>query len=473
MQETVKGEFWFVVGSVAFYGDESIQIVETQALEIIDSLNKQNLPYTIKFKGVLKSSDHIVNIMKEANYDNNVLGVMSWMHTFSPAKMWIKGMKLLQKPVVHIATQFNEKLPWDTIDMDFMNLNQSAHGDREYGYIMKRLNMQNRIVFGHWEQPQFIKSVKHWMIGVVGYYASKNVKVVRFGDNMRNVADTEGDKIEAHIRFGWEVDYYGVGDLVEAISNVSEADVDILMSEYREKYDFDFRNNSEAFFIKQLRYQAKIEHALLSFMSRHGYNAISTNFEDLTGLDQLPGFAIQRLNEKGIGFAGEGDWKTAALDRILKVMANNKKTGFMEDYTYNFEVDNEYIFQSHMLEVDPTLSATKPTIQVNPLGIGGKSDPARMVFRGTTGMGYVVGMTDMRYDFEILVNEVTAIDTQQSAPQLPVAQVTWIPKPNFYDGIQQWLELGGNHHTVVTFAVELDSITELFRLLKITPKIIR
>src|SRR5699024_7947367 len=374
-----KREFWFIVGSQHLYGEETLNQVRKHAKKILSCRNKHaELPYPLIFKEVVTTADEITSLMKEVNYQDQVAGVITWMHTFSPAKMWIHGTKLLQKPLLHLATQFNKEIPWETIDMDYMNLNQSAHGDREYGFINARLRKNNKIVVGHWTDKATRKDISDWMISAVGFNESHNIKVARFGDNMRNVAVTEGDKVEAAIQFGWTVDYYGIGDLVEEMSKVTSKEIESTYEECQSLYDFDYGDNSPEYFEVHVKEQIKIEIALRRFLNAGGYTAFTTNFEDLHGMKQLPGMAVQRLNAEGYGFAGEGDWKTAALDRLMKVMSNNTATGFMEDYTYNLTAGNEYILQSHMLEVDPTMAETKPRVVVHPLGIGGKEDPARL-----------------------------------------------------------------------------------------------
>lgn len=328
-------EFWFVVGSQHLYGEEALREVKKHAQEMVDELNENGqLPYPIRLQELAVTADTITKIMKEVNYREEVAGVITWMHTFSPAKMWIRGTKLLQKPLLHLATQYNESIPWKTIDMDFMNLNQSAHGDREYGFINARLNKQNKIVVGYWKRPEIQKEIADWMDVAVAYNESFGIKVARFGDNMRNVGVTEGDKVEAQIQFGWTVDYFGIGDLVQVIDRVSDEEVEQLFEEYKELYTFDYGDYEEKTWEEHVKVQAQQEIGIRRFLEEGGYNAFTTNFEDLYGMKQLPGLAVQRLMAEGYGFAGEGDWKTAAIDRLLKIMTRGKDTGFMEDYTY-------------------------------------------------------------------------------------------------------------------------------------------
>ncbi|RAI80660.1 L-arabinose isomerase [Macrococcoides goetzii] len=449
-----KQKFWFVVGSQHLYGEEALTQVKENAQKIVNHLNKSELSFEVELYDELAvTADTITKIMKEVNYQDDVQGVITWMHTFSPAKMWIRGTKLLQKPLLHLVTQFNEDIPWDTIDMDYMNLHQSAHGDREYGYINKRLGINNKVIVGYWKDEHVIKDIEEWMNVAYAYNESFNIKVARFGDNMRNVAVTDGDKIEAQIKFGWTVDYYAIGDLVALVEQVSEEEVNNLLEEYREKYDFELRDIAENDFIASVKEQIKYEVAIEKFLIQGGYSAFTSNFEDLYGMKQLPGLAVQRLNEKGFGFAGEGDWKTAALDRFMKIIAKNEATGFMEDYTYNMSKGNELILGSHMLEVDPTLSNEKPKIVVQPLGIGGKDDPARMVFDGKTGEGIVATLIDDGDDFKLIINDIEAVSVAEKAPKLPVARVIWKVKPDFKNGVKQWIENGGGHHTVLSLKV--------------------
>ena len=453
-------EFWFVVGSQHLYGEEALEEVKVHARDMVKKLNDSGkLPYPLVFQEDLAvSADSITKLMKEINYRDEVAGVITWMHTFSPAKMWIRGTKLLQKPLLHLATQYNESIPWSTIDMDFMNLNQSAHGDREYGFINARLKKNNEIVVGHWENNTVQERIGSWMDVAVAYNESFNIKVARFGDNMRNVGVTEGDKVEAQIQFGWTVDYFGIGDLVEVVNQITDEEVNKLFEDYEKLYDFDYTGYDKEIWEKHVKIQARYEIAIKRFLDEGGYTAFTSNFEDLHGMDQLPGLAVQRLMAQGYGFAGEGDWKTAALDRFLKIMSHNQDTGFMEDYTYELGQGQEAILQSHMLEVDPSLAVNKPKILVAPLGIGGKEDPARLVFDGKAGEGVVVSMADFGTHYKLLINEVEAFEPTEDAPQLPVARVMWKVKPNFQEGVKTWIQTGGGHHTVVSLTVTSDQV---------------
>ncbi|HAP9904462.1 TPA: L-arabinose isomerase [Enterococcus faecium] len=467
-------EFWFVVGSQHLYGEEALREVNKHAQEMVDELNENGqLPYPIRLQELAVTADTITKIMKEVNYREEVAGVITWMHTFSPAKMWIRGTKLLQKPLLHLATQYNESIPWKTIDMDFMNLNQSAHGDREYGFINARLNKQNKIVVGYWKRPEIQKEIADWMDVAVAYNESFGIKVARFGDNMRNVGVTEGDKVEAQIQFGWTVDYFGIGDLVQVIDRVSDEEVDQLFEEYKELYTFDYGDYEEKTWEEHVKVQAQQEIGIRRFLEEGGYNAFTTNFEDLYGMKQLPGLAVQRLMAEGYGFAGEGDWKTAAIDRLLKIMARGKDTGFMEDYTYELASGQEAILESHMMEVDPTLAATKPRIVVSPLSMGDREDPARLVFDGKAGEGVVVSMADFGTHYKLLINEVEAFEPTTEAPNLPVARVLWKTKPNFHEGVHSWIQAGGGHHTVVSLNLTTDQIETWAKLVELETVVIR
>lgn len=467
-------EFWFVVGSQHLYGEEALREVKKHAQEMVDELNENGqLPYPIRLQELAVTADTITKIMKEVNYREEVAGVITWMHTFSPAKMWIRGTKLLQKPLLHLATQYNESIPWKTIDMDFMNLNQSAHGDREYGFINARLNKQNKIVVGYWKRPEIQKEIADWMDVAVAYNESFGIKVARFGDNMRNVGVTEGDKVEAQIQFGWTVDYFGIGDLVQVIDRVSDEEVDQLFEEYKELYTFDYGDYEEKTWEEHVKIQAQQEIGIRRFLEEGGYNAFTTNFEDLYGMKQLPGLAVQRLMAEGYGFAGEGDWKTAAIDRLLKIMARGKDTGFMEDYTYELASGQEAILESHMMEVDPTLAATKPRIVVSPLSMGDREDPARLVFDGKAGEGVVVSMADFGTHYKLLINEIEAFEPTTEAPNLPVARVLWKTKPNFHEGVHSWIQAGGGHHTVVSLNLTTDQIETWAKLVELETVVIR
>ncbi|MFZ2352329.1 L-arabinose isomerase [Paucilactobacillus nenjiangensis] len=461
-------KFWFAVGSQHLYGEEQLKSVENDAREIVDKLNASGkLPYKIEFKLVATTAASITQFMKDANYDDSVAGVITWMHTFSPAKNWIRGTKLLQKPLLHLATQFLNKIPYETIDFDYMNLNQSAHGDREYGYINARLGIKNKIVMGWWGDEDVQEQIASWQDVAVTFEESQKLKVVRFGDNMRNVAVTEGDKVSAQIKFGWTVDAYGVGDLVEEINKVSDEDVNNKYEDLQKEYDYVIGDNDPAKFESSVKYQLRQYFALKAFMDRNGYTAFVTNFEDLFGLEQLPGLAAQLLMEEGYGFGAEGDWKTAALTRLLKIMAHNKQTAFMEDYTLEFQKGKEAILGSHMLEVDPSIASDKPRVEVHPLDIGGKDDPARLVFSGSEGDGVDVTVSDMGDDFKMISYDVKANVPEKDTPFLPVAKQLWTPKAGLQAGATEWIRNGGGHHTVFSLAItgeQLQDLADLFDL---------
>ena len=474
MLEEKKKEFWFVVGSQHLYGEEALQTVKNNAAVIVESLNNSGkLPYPLVLQELAVTPDTITKIMKEVNYRDEVAGVITWMHTFSPAKMWIRGTKLLQKPLLHLATQFNESIPWATIDMDFMNLNQAAHGDREYGFINARLKKNNKVVVGYWERENVQTQIAEWMDVAVAYNESFSIKVARFGDNMRNVAVTEGDKVEAQIQFGWTVDYYGIRDLVDYVDAVADEEVDALFNEYKDLYDFDYGDYEQGKWEAHVKVQARQEIGIRRFLEAGGYTAFTSNFEDLHGLQQLPGLAVQRLMAEGYGFAGEGDWKTAAIDRLMKIMSHNIDTGFMEDYTYEMAEGREAILQSHMLEVDPGLAVNKPKILIAPLSMGNREEPARLVFDGKAGDGVVVSMADFGTHYKLLVNEVVAFEPTEAAPNLPVARVLWEVKPNFHDGIRAWIEAGGGHHTVVSLSLSTDQILAWAKLVGLEVALIK
>lgn len=474
MLEVGKKEFWFVVGSQHLYGEEALQTVKNNAAVIVESLNNSGkLPYPLVLQELAVTPDTITKIMKEVNYRDEVAGVITWMHTFSPAKMWIRGTKLLQKPLLHLATQFNESIPWATIDMDFMNLNQAAHGDREYGFINARLKKNNKVVVGYWERENVQTQIAEWMDVAVAYNESFSIKVARFGDNMRNVAVTEGDKVEAQIQFGWTVDYYGIRDLVDYVDAVADEEVDALFNEYKDLYDFDYGDYEQGKWEAHVKVQARQEIGIRRFLEAGGYTAFTSNFEDLHGLQQLPGLAVQRLMAEGYGFAGEGDWKTAAIDRLMKIMSHNIDTGFMEDYTYEMAEGREAILQSHMLEVDPGLAVNKPKILIAPLSMGNREEPARLVFDGKAGDGVVVSMADFGTHYKLLVNEVVAFEPTEAAPNLPVARVLWEVKPNFHEGIRAWIEAGGGHHTVVSLSLSTDQILAWAKLVGLEVALIK
>ncbi len=407
--------FWFVTGSQHLYGDDTLKEVNRHSEIIASWLDQNTLPHcNVVFKPVLTTPEEILNLCAEANFDKTCAGIITWMHTFSPAKMWISGLNELKKPLLHLHTQFNCEIPWDTIDMDFMNLNQSAHGDREYGFIGARMRIPRKVVVGYYKDPEVSREIQVWMNAAIAFVEGKNIKVARFGDNMRQVAVTEGDKVEAQIKFGWSVDGYGVGDLVDYVSKVTNDEIENVLETYKKLYEFPSDPNTH----DAIREQAKIEAGLKKFLDDGGYTAFTTTFEDLHGLKQLPGLAVQHLMHEGYGFGAEGDWKTAALVRTMKIMNTGlpEGTSFMEDYTYHLEQNNEMILGAHMLEVCPSVAAEKPRIEVHPLSIGGKADPARLVFKGRSGPAIAASLVDLGDRFRLIVNEVEAIEPTKDMP---------------------------------------------------------
>lgn len=465
MLKVADYKFWFVTGSQFLYGDDQLKSVENDARDIVEKLNASGkLPYPIEFKGVMTTADGITKFMKEANYDDSVAGVMTWMHTFSPAKNWIRGSKLLQKPLLHLATQYLNNIPYDTIDFDYMNLNQSAHGDREYGYINARLGLHNKIVYGYWGDDETQEEIARWEDVSVTYNESFKLKVCRFGDTMRNVAVTEGDKVEAQIDLGWTVDYYGIGDLVQVINAVSDADVEKEYKDLTSKYEMVQGDNDADKYEKSVRYQLKQYVGIKKFLDDGGYSAFTTNFEDLWGMEQLPGLAAQLLMRDGYGFGAEGDWKTAALGRLMKIMTHNEGTAFMEDYTLDLRKGHEAILGSHMLEVDPSIASDKPRVEVHPLDIGGKDDPARLVFSGSEGEAVDVTVSDFRDGFKFISYPVDAHKAEAETPNLPVAKQMWTPKVGLKEGATAWIQNGGGHHTVFSFVATEEQIDDLATL---------
>lgn len=452
-------EFWFVTGTQHLYGDEILKKVEEHSKCIVEGLNdKGTLPYKIVFKQYVTNLNDIHKLMLEANNDRCCAGVMTWMHTFSPSKMWIAGLKALQKPLLHFHTQFNRDIPWQNIDMDFMNLNQSAHGGREYGFIGTRLQIPRKVVVGHWQSSEVATKIGKWMQTAVAVTEGANIRVARFGDNMRHVAVTDGDKIEAQIKFGWTVDYYGIGDLVEEMERIPGEAVEELYKEYNKLYILPQEAKEPGAVKDSIMEQARIELGLKAFLSKRNYNAFTTNFEDLHGMEQLPGLAAQRLMAMGYGFAGEGDWRTAALLRMMKIISGNKGTSFMEDYTYHMEPGNEMVLGSHMLEICPTVSATKPKIVVHPLSMGDKKDPARLVFDGRGGDAVNAALIELGGKYRLVVNKVSAVQPYEETPSLPVAKMLWKPKPSFAEATEAWIYAGGAHHTVFSFDVSIDQL---------------
>ncbi|WP_030437991.1 L-arabinose isomerase [Actinoplanes subtropicus] len=458
----MKSQVWFLTGSQHLYGPETLDQVAAQSAEIQGLLTQAGLSAEIVGKPVLTDSGAIRQVMLEANADPNVLGVIAWMHTFSPAKMWITGLDALRKPLLHLHTQHNQSLPWATIDMDFMNLNQAAHGDREFGFIQARLGVPRKTIAGHAADPVVARRIDAWLRAAAGYSHLRTLRLARFGDNMRDVAVTEGDKVEAELRFGVSVNTYGVNDLVSVVDAVLDADVDALVAEYSDVYDLapELRKDGERH--ESLRYAARIEAGLRQFLVSGGFGAFTTNFEDLGGLRQLPGLAVQRLMADGYGFGGEGDWKTSALLAAVKAMGTGtgRGTSFMEDYTYHFGPGEPKILGAHMLEVCPTIAAERPRCEIHPLGIGNREDPVRLVFDAAAGPGVVIGLADMGDRFRLVANEIEVVPPDEPLPSLPVARAVWKPAPSLSTSAECWLTAGGPHHTVMTQAVGSETLRD-------------
>jgi L-arabinose isomerase len=455
----MKKTVYFAVGSQDLYGEETLKAVDKDGADIASFLARETAA-GIRYYGTVKNSGQIFKMAKDANYDDACIGVIVWCHTFSPAKMWIKGLKTLQKPMLHLHTQYNEKLPYDTIDMDFMNLNQAAHGDREFGYICVRLGLGNAVVTGYYKHKRVTDEIARWVSAAAAHDYSNNLKAVRFGDNMREVAVTEGSKVSAQIQFGWEVNTYGVGSLVEEIQKVTDGEADALVREYAGLYAMKTDN------VAAVKEQAKYEIAIGGFLKRKGAGAFTNTFEDLYGMKQLPGLATQRLMADGIGFGAEGDWKTACLGAVMMKMAAGRPgaTGFMEDYTYDLTEGSELVLGAHMLEVPLSFAATKPAIEVHPLGIGGKEPPARLVFDGVQGKGIAVSLVDMGARFKLIVANIELVKQPKAMPNLPVARVMWKLLPDHAEGASRWIREGGAHHTVVSTALSAADMRVLANL---------
>ena len=448
-----NSEIWFICGSQHLYGEDVLKKVEQNSKQISSSLNgNKHIPVKIIFKEVLTSADSITALLSKANNDDRCIGVIAWMHTFSPAKMWINGLNLLRKPLLHFHTQFNRDIPWDTIDMDFMNLNQSAHGGREFGFGVSRLRKGRKIVAGHWEDEECTSDIAIWARAAVAFADTLKMNVARFGDNMRGVAVTEGDKVAAQAVMNYTVNGYGVGDLVKKCNEVGDHKIDRLVQEYGDLYNVKDGSILKSDFIRDA---ARIELGMRAFLEEGGFSAFTTNFEDLHGLPQLPGLAVQRLMADGYGFGAEGDWKTAALVRSMKVMSYGLSggTSFMEDYTYHLEPGNSAVLGAHMLEVCPCISSDKPSLEVHPLSIGGKDDPARLVFKAHRGAGLNASVIDLGNRFRMLLNPVEVIECPDM-PKLPVASVLWKPLPDLKTSAKAWIMAGGAHHTSFSTSVD-------------------
>jgi L-arabinose isomerase len=456
MMDFKETEVWLVTGSQHLYGDTALkQVAEHSQIIARGLVESGKLPVKVVFKPVVTTPQAIYNLCQDANYAKNCLGLITWMHTFSPAKMWIAGLKALQKPFVHLHTQFSRDLPWSTIDMDFMNLNQSAHGDREFGFIGSRMHLNRKVIVGYWQDQDVLTKLATWLRAASAWHDIQGAKIARFGDNMRDVAVTEGDKVAAQIQFGFSVDGYGIGDLVRVTNDVSDAEVDRLVAEYDDCYAVarSLRRGGEQH--SALRDAARIELGMRAFLEAGSFKAFTTTFEDLHGLAQLPGLAVQRLMADGYGFGAEGDWKTAALVRLVKVMGRGLDggTSFMEDYTYDFNEECPKVLGAHMLEVCSTIAEAKPSLEIHPLSIGGKSDPPRLVFNVRSGPAINASLLDLGNRFRMLVNKVDVIQPEQPLSRLPVARVVWIPRPDLKTAAGAWIRAGGAHHTAFSQAV--------------------
>lgn len=460
-------EVWFVVGSQDLYGEETLRQVALHAEEIANYLHTQAaIPVAVKYKPIVKNTHEIYETLAAANNEKNCIGVITWMHTFSPAKMWIRGLKALQKPLLHLHTQYNQDIPWNSIDMDFMNLNQSAHGDREFGHIVSRLKIGRKVVTGHWQDSEVLERINVWARAAAGWHDWQGAKFARFGDNMRYVAVTDGDKVEAEAQFGFAVNTYAIGDLVAVINASTEAEIAALLAEYEATYELAENVKADGEYRANLIEAAKIEIGLRKFLEQGNFKGFTDTFEDLHGMVQLPGLAVQRLMAEGYGFAGEGDWKTPALVRACKVMGAGLAgtTAFMEDYTYHFDPQNPMVLGSHMLEVDPALATGKPRIEVHPLGIGGKADPARLVFNGQSGDALNASLVDMGTRFRLIVNKVQGVAVEEELPKLPVARVLWKPLPDMKTGCSAWIVAGGAHHTAYSLSLTPEYLEDFARI---------
>ncbi|MGQ1945839.1 L-arabinose isomerase [Geofilum sp. OHC36d9] len=455
-------EVWFVTGAQLLYGGDAVVAVDGHSTEMVSGLNASgNLPVKVVYKGTANSAKEVTAIMKSANNEDRCIGVITWMHTFSPAKMWIHGLQELRKPLLHFHTQYNKEIPWDKIDMDFMNLNQSAHGDREFGHITARLHKPRKVVVGHWQDPKAQKKIAVWMRVAAAWADAQDLRIIRFGDQMNNVAVTDGDKVEAEMVMGYHVDYYPIAELVAVQDKVTDAEIADLMKTYEAEYEFADDCKEGGKNRGQVVHAARIEIALRKFLEEKGAKAFTTNFDDLAAVDQLPGLASQRLMADGYGFGAEGDWKTAALFRTMWFMGQGLPKGcsFLEDYTLNFDGENSSILQAHMLEVCPLIADKKPRLEVHPLGIGGKNDPARLVFTSKTGQGVAATVVDMGSRFRMIVNVVDCIESKP-LPKLPVASALWVPQPNFEIGAAAWILSGGTHHTSFSYDLTVEYLED-------------
>lgn len=457
-------EVWFVTGSQGLYGEDTLKLVAEDSQKVAEGLNRSDkIPVRVVYKPVVTSSDAIERVCLDANSDPNCIGLITWMHTFSPAKMWIRGLSALRKPFLHLHTQFNVEIPWSGIDMDFMNLNQSAHGGREFGFIATRLRKNRKIVVGHWQDPDVQSEVAVWARAAAGWNELRHTTIARFGDNMNEVAVTDGDKVEAQIRLGFSVRNYGIGDLVAYMDKVTDAEIDKLVASYDDRYVVAETLRKGGSQREALRYAAKIEIGLRAFLEDGGFKGFTTNFETLHGMEQLPGLAVQRLMADGYGFGAEGDWKTAALVRAMKVMAAGLDggTSFMEDYTYHLKPGDMKVLGAHMLEVCESIADGKPSLEIHPLSIGGKSDPVRLVFNVPSGPAVNATLIDMGTRFRLIVNEIQVVSPDAPLPKLPVARAVWVPKPDLRTGAAAWILAGGAHHFGFSQAIGAQYLEDL------------
>lgn len=463
-----KQQIWFITGSQHLYGEECLKQVAKDAQNIVKTFNESgNISLEIVFKPVVTTPDEIRNTFIAASADELCVGVITWMHTFSPSKMWINGLKLLTKPVLHLHTQANKEIPWDTIDMDFMNLNQSAHGDREHGFIYTRMGINRKVVVGYYADEKVQKKIGRWSRVALAASLGHTIKVARLGDNMREVAVTEGDKVEAQVKFGWAINGYGVGGFVEYMNQVSEEAIEQLMQEYKTLYDFADNCKEGGEYYENVREQARMEIALERLFEETGAQAFTNNFQDLYGMKQLPGLATQRMMEKGYGYGGEGDWKISALTRVMKIISDNKSTSFMEDYTYHMVEGSEMVLGAHMLEVCPTIADSKPRIEVHTLDIGDKEAPARLVFDGKAGDAVCACLIDMGGRFRLIIAEVESLPVEKNMPKLPVARTLWKLKPSLEIGAEAWILAGGAHHTVFSHEVTTEDLVDWAEMMDI------
>jgi len=467
MTGSEKKAVWFLTGSQDLYGEDTLRQVADNARLIVSGLNDSGaFPWQFIMQPVLTSPESILKMLTEADHSADCIGIVTWMHTFSPAKMWINGLRHLRKPLLHFHTQFNRDIPWDSIDMDYMNLHQSAHGGREYGFMLSRMRRERKVVVGHWQDRDAQSSIAKWMRAAAAWHDWQGMRVARFGDNMRQVAVTEGDKVEAELQFGYNVSGYGIGDLVKYVNEIEQPSISNHIELLQSEYDVASDLESDAPRRKNLEEAVRIELGMEKFLEDGGFSAFTTTFEDLHGISQLPGHAVQRLMAKGFGFGAEGDWKTAALVRAMKVMGHGMEggTSFMEDYTYHFNPEGMMVLGAHMLEICPTIASSRPRLEVHPLGIGGKDDPLRLVFNVAKGRGINVSMMDMGNRFRMVVNPCEIVDPPHQLPELPVARVLWVPEPDLKTAASAWIHAGGAHHTGFSMAVDVEMMEDFARM---------